>query len=145
MLLRRRSEKIDLLKEVPLFSGLSRRQLELVARHADQVRCDAGKVLTRQGGLGLEFLLIVDGSARVERDGREIAHLGPGDLFGELSLIDGKPRSATVIAEAPIVLLVIHTRSFGDLLDAIPGLQKKILLALCERLRTADVALASLS
>ncbi|NIN67969.1 MAG: Crp/Fnr family transcriptional regulator, partial [Anaerolineae bacterium] len=64
--------------------------------------------------------------------------------FGELSLIDGKPRSATVIAEAPIVLLVIHTRSFGDLLDAIPGLQKKILLALCERLRSADVALASL-
>ncbi len=62
-----------------------------------------------------------------------------------MSLIDGKPRSATVITEAPIVLLVIHTRSFGHLLDAIPGLQKKILVTLCERLRAADAALASLN
>ena len=145
MLLRRRSAKVDLLKNVPLFSALSRRHLDLIARHADEVRRDVGAELTRQGGLGLEFLLIVDGSARVERDGKKIARLGPGDFFGEMSLIDGKPRSATVITEAPTVLLVIHTRSFGHLLNAIPGLQKKILVTLCERLRTADVALASLN
>jgi CRP/FNR family cyclic AMP-dependent transcriptional regulator len=145
MLLRRRSAKIDLLENVPLFSALSRRHLDLIARHADEVRRGAGEVLTRQGGLGLEFLLIVDGSARVERDGKSIARLGPGDFFGEMSLIDGKPRSATVITEAPTVLLVIHTRSFGHLLNAIPALQKKILVTLCERLRTADVALASLN
>ena len=68
-----------------------------------------------------------------------------GDFFGEMALIDGKPRSATVIAETPIVLLVIHTRAFGHLLEAIPGLQKKVLLTLCERLRAADAALASLN
>jgi CRP/FNR family cyclic AMP-dependent transcriptional regulator len=145
MLLRRRSEKVDVLKKVPLFSGLSRRHLDLIARQVDQVKIDAGRVLARQGGLGLEFLLILDGSARVERDGKVIARLRAGDFFGEMSLIDGKPRSATVIAESPMVLLVVHTRSFSNLLNTIPGLQKKILVTLCERLRAADETLASMN
>jgi CRP/FNR family cyclic AMP-dependent transcriptional regulator len=123
--------------------SLSQRHLDLVARHADEVSLDAGRVLARQGGLGREFLLIVDGSARVERDGRRIAHLGPGDCFGEMSLIDGRPRSATVVAETPMVLLCVHTRSFGYLLDTVPGLRKKILVTLCQRLRAADAALGS--
>jgi CRP-like cAMP-binding protein len=143
MLLRRRSDKVDVLKRVPLFSGLSRRHLDLIARHADQVNLDAGRVLARQGGLGREFILIVDGSARVERDGRRIARLGPGDFFGEMSLIDGRPRSATVTAETPMVLLVVHTRSFSYLLDTVPALRKKILVTLCERLRAADAALGA--
>ena len=143
MLLRRRDDKVDVLRKVPLFSGLSRRHLDLIAQHADEVKVAEGKVLTRQGERGLEFFLIVDGSARVERDGKPIARLGAGDFFGEMSLIDGKPRTATVIAETPIVLLVVHTRSFGHLLEAVPGLQKKVLVTLCERLREADAALTS--
>lgn len=145
MLLRRRDDKVNVLRKVPLFSGLSRRHLDLIARHADEVKLNAGRVLARQGERGLEFLLIVDGSARVERDGKLIARLAAGDFFGEMSLIDGKPRSATVIAETPIVLLVVHIRSFGHLLDAVPGLQKKVLVTLCERLREADAALASIN
>ncbi len=143
MLLMRRSEKMDLLKEVPLFSALSRRHLNLIARHADEVKVDAGKVLTRQGRLGLEFFLILDGRAHVERDGKVIARLGQGDVFGEMSLIDQKPRSGTVIAETPMVLLVVYSRSFGALLDDVPGLRKKVLVTLCERLRAADAALAA--
>lgn len=143
MLLRRRSQKVDALKEVPLLSALSRRHLDLIARHADEVRVDAGKILARQGGLGLEFFLILEGRARVERDGKVIARLGRGDVFGEMSLIDQKPRSATVIGETPMVLLVVHSRSFGTLLDEVPGLRKKVLITLCERLRTADAALAA--
>lgn len=140
---RRQSDKVDMLKNVPLFNALSRRDLQFVARAADEVGVAQGKVLTRQGGLGREFLLILDGGARVERDGKLIARLGPGDFFGEMSLIDGKPRSATVIAESPTALLVVHARSFGALLDAVPGLQRKILSGLSERLRAADAALAS--
>lgn len=145
MFLPRRSDRLDVLRKVPLFSRLSRRHLDLIARHADEVRLNTGKVLARQGELGLEFLLIVDGSARVERDGKQIARLAAGDFFGEMSLIDGKPRNATVIAETPIVLLVVHKRAFSQLLDAVPGLQKKVLVTLCKRLREADAALASIN
>jgi len=143
MFLSRRPDRIDWLKKVPLFSGLSRRDLDLVARLTDVVKADAGKVLTRQGALGEEFLLIVDGSARVERDGKPIARLETGDFFGEMSLIDGNPRSASVIAESPITLLVVESRSFRCLLDAVPGLRRKIAVTLCERLRRADAGLAA--
>jgi CRP-like cAMP-binding protein len=145
MLLRRRSDKADVLKRVPLFSGLSRRYLDLIAAEADEVKEETGTVLTKQGGLGLEFLLLLEGDARVERDGTVIARLGPGDFFGEMSLIDGLPRSAAVIAESPSVLLVIQSRSFRSLLDAVPGLQRKLLVTLCARLRAADVRLAAIN
>ena len=143
MLLRRHADKIDDLKKVPLFSALNRRHLDVIARHADEVKRDTGTTLTRQGARGLEFLLIVEGSARVEKDGKVIAHLGAGDFFGEMSLIDGRPRSATVIADAPVLLLVVEVRSFGRLLETVPGLSKKVMAALCERLRAADETLAS--
>lgn len=145
MWFRRRDDKVDVLKKVPLFTLLSRRHLDLIARVADEVKLDAGKVLAQQGERGLEFLLIVDGSARVERDGKLIARLAAGDIFGEMSIIDGKPRTATVIAETPIVLLVVHRRSFSYLLDTIPGLQRKVLVTLCERLRAADADLAAIN
>ena len=141
MLLRHHVDKIDDLKKVPLFSALSRRHLDMIARHADEVKRNAGTVLARQGARGLEFLLIVEGSARVEKDGKVIAHLGPGDFFGEMSLIDGKPRSATVVADTPVQLLVVDVRSFGRLLDTVPGLSKKVMATLCERLRAADETL----
>jgi CRP/FNR family cyclic AMP-dependent transcriptional regulator len=143
MFLSRRPDRIDWLRKVPLFSGLSRRDLNLVARHTDVVRADEGKRLARQGALGEEFLLIVDGSARVERDGKPIARLDAGDFFGEMSLIDGKPRSASVIADTPVTLLVVDSRSFRSLLDGVPGLRRKISVSLCERLRAADAALAT--
>ena len=145
MLLRRRSDKADALKKVPLFNGLSQRHLDHIAREADEVKEKAGSVLTRQGGLGREFLLILEGGARVERDGKAIARLGPGDFFGEMSLIDGMPRSATVIAERPSVLLVIEARCFRELLDTVPGLQRKLLITLCARLRAADAGLAAIN
>lgn len=143
MLLKTHSEKVRLLQEVPLFAGLGRRHLDLVARDADQVTAEAGQPLTRQGGLGHEFLLIVEGRARVERDGTVLARLGAGDCLGEMSVIDGRPRSATVIAEGPMSLLAIHTRSFGELLDTVPAFRRRILTTLCDRLRQADEVLAS--
>lgn len=143
MLLTRRSEKVRLLKRVPLFAGLSSRHLNEIARHTDEVQVPAGKVLARQGALGREFMVIVSGRARVERNGRLIARLRAGSFFGEMALLDGKPRTATVIAETPMVLLCTHSRSFSHLLDATPGLQRKLLITLCERLRDADATIAA--
>jgi CRP-like cAMP-binding protein len=87
MLLSRRSEKIDHLKKVLLFSDLSKRHLNEISKHADQMLAKAGRVLAKQGEKGWEFFFIVDGKARVEKDGKVIRHLSAGDFFGEISLI----------------------------------------------------------
>lgn len=143
MLLRKKSEKIDALKRVPLFSGLSNRHLELIARSVDETRVQSGHVIARQGRLAREVCIILDGAARVERDGRLIARLKPGDCFGEMSLIDGQPRSATITADTDLSLLVVDSRAFLGMLDAVPGLARKLLATLSERLRKADIQLAT--
>ena len=141
MLLRRSSQKIDLLKKVPLFSNLSQRHLREISKHADQVQVETGKVLAQQRKTGWEFIFIVDGKARVEKDGKVIRQLSGGDFFGEIALIDGKPRTATVTAETDMTVLIVHKTSFDHLLDTIPGLQKKILISLCDYLRRAEKAI----
>ena len=115
----------------------------MIASVADEVKVDVGAVLTRQGRLGREFLLILDGTARVESDGKVVARLSAGDFCGGMSLIDGKPRCATVVAESTAIALVIEGRPFRKLLDAVPGLAKRMLVTLCERLRASDESLAS--
>ena len=142
MLLKRHSQKVDVLKSVPVLGTMSRRHLDLVARHADEVSVPAGRVLARQGGLCREFFVVLEGRARVEQSGKRIAAIGKGEMLGEMSLIDNKPRGATVIAETPMTLLVIESRSFGVLLDDVPELRKKVLVTLCERLRAANAKLA---
>lgn len=138
---RRRSDKMSLLRNVPLFSQLSQRQLNAVARHVDEIQLRKGAVLAKQGAQGLEAIIIVDGRARVVTDGKAIAELTAGDVVGEMSVIDGKPRSATVIAQTPMDLLVLHRRDFVFLLETVPGLQRKLLVTLCQRVREADQAL----
>jgi len=138
MLLRRSSQKIDLLKKVPLFSNLSQRHLGEIAKHADQVQVERERVLAHEGKKGWEFIFVVDGRARVEKDGKFIRQLSGGDFFGEISLIDGEPRTATVIAETDMTLLIVHKTSFDHLIDTIPGLQKKMLVSLCQYLRRAE-------
>jgi CRP-like cAMP-binding protein len=132
---------MDLLRNVPLFRSLNQRQLNAVVKYTDAHRARQGVVLTRKGQHGLEAFVIVDGKARVEVGGKKIAELGPGDFIGELSLIDGKPRTATVVAQTPMTLMVVRRRDFKFLRDSVPGLQEKLLLTLCERLRQADQAL----
>ncbi len=138
MLLRQSSQKVDFLKKVPLFSSLSQRHLREISKHADQVQVATGKVLAQQGKTGWEFIFIVDGRARVEKDGKVVRRLSGGDFFGEVAMIDGEPRTASVTAESDMNLLIVHKRSFNHLLDTIPGLQKKILISLCDYLRKAE-------
>lgn len=136
-----RAHKLDLIRKVPLFRHLGERQLSAVAKYAAPLHTGPGAFLTRKGERGWEAYFIVDGRARVEMDGKVIAELGAGDVVGELSVIDGKPRSATVITETPMSLLVIRGQDFKFLRETVPGLKEKLLVTLCERLRQADQAL----
>jgi CRP/FNR family transcriptional regulator, cyclic AMP receptor protein len=130
--------KVDLLRRVPLFAGLGDGDLREVARLADEVDVPAGTALTREGQLGHEFFVIVEGRARVNRNGRKVNELGPGDFLGEIALIDGRPRSATVTTEEPTRLLVLAHREFRSLLDNFPKIERQVLQALADRVRQAD-------
>jgi CRP/FNR family transcriptional regulator/CRP/FNR family cyclic AMP-dependent transcriptional regulator len=141
--LRKRSEKVERLKRVDLFAGLSNKDLNQIAQSVDEVSIQQGHVIARQGGTGREMFIILEGRARVERDGRLIARLKANDTFGEMSLIDGEPRSATVKADSDVTLLVVESRAFLSLLDAVPGLARRVLRTMSARLRTADIQLAS--
>lgn len=136
----RTDEKLEHLKQVPLFSQCSRKDLETIGRESDEISVEAGRVLIEEGKPGHEFFLILEGSASVHRRGQQIATLGPGKFFGELSLLDGGPRTATVKAETPMELLVLGTREFAGLLDSVPGLAHTMLGAVATRLRNADLA-----
>jgi CRP-like cAMP-binding protein len=129
---------LDLLRQTWLFSGLNRRELATVARTADQIGVPAGTVLIKEGDRGREFYLILRGTAAVRRGPRKVASLGPGRYFGELALLDRGPRSATVVAETDMELLVLEQRAFGGVLQEIPGLALKLLVATAQRLREAD-------
>jgi CRP/FNR family cyclic AMP-dependent transcriptional regulator len=129
---------LDHLREVSLFSALSRKELSLVARRAEDVKVAAGKVLVNEGAPGSEFFVIVDGNARVTRKGRKVATLGPGAAFGELALLDRAPRNATVVAETPMELVVLGQREFAGILDEVPGFSRKLLAGLAHRLRESD-------
>lgn len=99
---------------------------------------ESGTELVEEGTIGREFFFIVEGTAAVRRNGRKIASLGPGRYFGELALLDRKPRSASVVAETDMTLLVLEQRAFNGLLDAMPALSHKLLVAMSQRLREAD-------
>ncbi|PYM03502.1 MAG: hypothetical protein DMD82_16770 [Candidatus Rokuibacteriota bacterium] len=134
-------EKIERLQEVPIFEGCSRRQLRALARITGVFDAPAESVLMRAGEPGREFFFILDGSARVEVSPRKRARLGPGEFFGEMSLLDGQPRSATVVAETPLRLLVINGRHFWPLLKEVPELAQSIMATLSRRLRQAEKSL----
>jgi CRP-like cAMP-binding protein len=131
----RTDTKLADLSRTWLFSSLSRKELTTIGKRADEVDVPAGKVLTVEGKPGHEFFLILDGQAVVSRGGRDIAHLGAGHYFGELSLLDRGPRSATVTAASPMRLLVLGQREFSSVLDEVPGLAHKLLAAMAVKLR----------
>jgi len=129
-----RNQKVELIKLVPLFTGLSKRELEQIASIADEIDLREGKVLTEQGKSAREFFVLLEGSADVSKDGRRINQLADGDFFGEIALVSRSARTATVTATTPVRALVITDRSFRRLLEHSPEIQLKVLEALAERL-----------
>jgi CRP-like cAMP-binding protein len=134
----RQDDKVERLREVPLFEGCSQRQLRSVAKIARVFDVAADTVLTRAGEAGDEFFLIIDGTARVDVSAEKHVLLHPGEFFGEMSLLDGGPRSATVVANGPVRLLVISRRHFSGLLKDVPGLTQALLMTLSRRVRQAE-------
>ena len=130
----RGNQKIDLIRNVPLFARLSRGELRELAMLADEIDLREGKEMTTQGRPGREFFVLLEGNADVRKNGRKINTLGPGDFFGEIALVSREPRTATVTATSPIRALVITDRSFRRLLEESPQVQTKVMEAMARRL-----------
>jgi CRP-like cAMP-binding protein len=131
----RKNAKIELIKSVPLFSRCSKRELAAVAAEADELVLPAGRALATQGVRGAEFVVIVDGSADVAKNGRKINQLRSGDFLGEIALFSGTLRTATVTTTSETRILVLTDRSFRRLTGEMPSIQASILRALSERLQ----------
>src|SRR5919108_2473016 len=134
MKLFRQDRKVEALARAPLFAGLSKKELRELARVTDDLTVEAGEVLCKEGELGREFFVIMDGEAEVTRKGRRLEQRGGGDFFGEITLIEDIPRTATVTAKTPLRLFVLTSRAFRPLLDDHPAIERKVLRALAKRL-----------
>ena len=128
------NSKIDLIKRVPLFSSASKAELAEIASIADEIDLPEGKTVIQEGDAGREFFVLVEGTADVERGGKKVASLGPGDFFGEIALIAKTPRNATITTTSAVRALVITDRAFRQLLDHSPEIAVGVLVALAERL-----------
>jgi CRP/FNR family transcriptional regulator, cyclic AMP receptor protein len=116
--------------DIPLFSGLSDRELRSLAHRAEQVSVPTGTAVVTEGTNGVEFFVVMSGSAKVTRRGRMLTKLGPGDSFGELALLAGTPRRATVTTMEPTELMVLVRSDLVALLDDFPRMTRKMLTAL---------------
>ena len=135
----RKNAKVDLIRSVPLFSHCSNAQLGALAAEADELDFPEGRTLTREGDRGREFMVIIDGWATVTRNGRKINELGSGDFLGEIALISGAPRTATVTTSAPTRVLVLTDRAFKRVTRENPAINASLVKALSERLQADGV------
>jgi CRP-like cAMP-binding protein len=126
--------KVQALKGVPLFAGLSRKELVQLERLCEDLEVQPGRVLCTEGETGREFFVLVDGKVQVSRKGRRVATLTGGDFVGEIALVTELPRTATVTAETPVRLFVLTSREFHAVLDQNPKVERKVLRALARRL-----------
>ena len=136
---RKSNDAAERLASIELFEGFSPEELSRVGELVDDVDAEAGALLTEQGKPGQEAYVIVDGTAAVEVGGRRVATLGPGELVGEMALIDNRPRSATVKATTAMKLLALDVKSFRTLLDELPAANRAVMTKLTERIRANDL------
>ncbi len=133
-----KKQHLDTLRSVSLFSGCTNKELEKVARASDEITMTAGTLIIDQGQTGREAFVVLDGSVTVKRNGRKVATLGPGNVVGELSLLDHGPRTATAICDTDCTLLIIDQRKFLSVIDDVPAISHKLLASLASRIRDMD-------
>ena len=126
--------KVEALKQAPLFEGLSKKELKELARVTEDLAVEAGTVLCREGSLGREFFVIVDGVAEVTKRGKLLATRQSGDFFGEIALITTTKRTATVRAKTPLRCFILTRGDFRRVLDESRSVERKVMQALAERL-----------
>jgi CRP-like cAMP-binding protein len=134
----RRDAYIDHLARVPLFSGCSKDELRKLSHATTDIPIAEGQTLVREGERGLEFFVIVAGTAKVSRKGRKVGEIGPGDFFGELALLIDADRNATVTALTPMEAIVLSRREFEAALAAAPRMTRKIMAGMAARLAEFD-------
>ena len=127
-----------LLGSVSLFAGVHPRQLKKLADSSREMVFEPGDKIAGEGEAGIAFYLIVSGAAEVTLRGQSRAKLGPGDHFGEIAVIDGKPRTATVTATEPLTTIMLPRMVIEDLLESDPVVARSLLIELCSRLRSLD-------
>lgn len=132
--------KVEALRRAPLFEGLSKKELAELARVTEDLQVEPGTVLCREGKMGREFFVIVDGQAEVTRSGKRVATRGAGDFVGEIALLTTRTRTATVTATTPLRCFILTQGDFRRVLDESPRVQLKVMQALAERL-AADTEL----
>jgi CRP/FNR family transcriptional regulator, cyclic AMP receptor protein len=130
----RTDSKLEAFKRVPLFADLSRNELKAVAQLADELDLRDGKEVIAEGEPGRQFFVLLEGGAVIRRKGRKIDTLGPGDFFGEIALISGRPTTASVTTTGSVVVAVITRPSFSRLLRENPRIQTKVMQALADRI-----------
>jgi CRP/FNR family transcriptional regulator, cyclic AMP receptor protein len=126
--------KVSALSRAPLFSELSKKELTQLARMSDDMEIEAGHVLCREGEIGRECFVIVDGEVEVTRKGRPVKRTGGDDFFGEIALLEDIPRTATVKAKSPLRLFVLTSRDFRHLVESSPSVERKVMRSLARRL-----------
>ncbi len=135
------ADRTEIVASIPLFSHLRKRELTRLARSADERGHEQYEKLVVQGERGTACFVLTDGTATVHRNGRKVADLAPGAVFGELALLDGGERSATVVAASRGSALRIDREAFDAVLDSSPSVARAVLGQLATRLREADRAL----
>jgi CRP/FNR family cyclic AMP-dependent transcriptional regulator len=130
--------KLELLRRVPLFNQCRGGPLEQISQLTDEVDVPDGYTLMRQGDLGREFFLIVEGKVRIERDGVTVNTIGPGDYLGEIALLSEGRRTATAVTEGPARLLVITHQGFNSLLDSSATIRAAIFESIAARLLSLE-------
>jgi CRP-like cAMP-binding protein len=130
-----KKEKLNLLRGVDLFSGVGARSLAIIADRMVEINFKSGDYIVRQGQVGTGFYLVATGRVRVQRGGDILAHYGPGQFFGEMSVLDQMPRAAHVIAEEPTVTLALASWDFTKVLEQHPKITLSLLREVARRLR----------
>jgi CRP/FNR family cyclic AMP-dependent transcriptional regulator len=141
----RRSENdavIGMLEKAPLWSGLSKKELKSMVSFSKERRFESEDTIVKKGERGIAFYLILDGAVEIRSDGNTLSKLGPGEFFGEMSLLDNEPRSADVVTVQPSRVLILTAWHFAGLISANSKIAIKILQELVRRLRNADLSLS---
>ncbi len=137
-------EKVLFLKSVDLFSQIPGEELAQIAEVVREVNFAKGEVIISQGDIGDRLYLIIDGKVKVMVDGRQVAELGERECFGEMSILDAEPRSASVIAESDVVLLELSQEDFYQMINERPEIAQGIIKVLTHRLREANRIISEL-
>jgi CRP/FNR family cyclic AMP-dependent transcriptional regulator len=137
----KKKDALAMLSSVPLFEGLSKRELNAIVNVAKEIEFEEGHAVVEEGATGVGFHLVLEGEVAVLVGGRKRATLGAGNYFGEMSLLDGGPRSATVMTVTPVRTLAITSWAFLPLIDKSPSIAKKMLQEMSRRLRSLERSL----